>query len=867
MQVDLKLLDQTCRVALAGLLHDLGKLTQRARVHDEQSDSWRAHLTLYCPFNQQRGYHTHHHAAATALAFDSIEKDLPPVLRGDVSPFATRETVADSTDSLVNVAAMHHRPDTFLQWCIAAGDRISSGFERTEFEDYNGRPDDFLKARMLVPFEEFGKPAARTPSDLKWRYPMKPLSAGALFPEKGAADATQGDYAALWTHLLSSLRQVPVPYRSNWALWLDAFDAAWLSATHSVPSATAFGTKPDVSLYDHSRATAAFAAAIWRYHVERQDDEAAVVRCQRDRSDWDEKKLLIVQGDFSGIQSFIFGGNASTQKGAARLLRGRSALVALLSDLAALRVLEEMSLPPTAQVINAAGKFMIVAPNTRQTQAALSRVRSQLDAWFLKNSFGLASVVFADVPASCNDFVGGGFARLRERLSQALERAKRQRFSLGSADAPDPLMPCGYASGPCRFDGRLPAETEYRDEPCAYLSKDQMDLGRWLAQSSGGGRKLLAIDRGTAVKRNGATTLVTDFFGYRISLCAGDASIGDTTVRVFDLSLPGGNAEQPLFAGHARREVNAYVPVISPTIEADPRFADLRDPGEPGDLMTFEHMACDARSVSSDGSVTGVAAIGVLKGDVDDMGRIFATALGERPTFAAWSALSRRVSAFFSVVVPHLCERDARFRSVYTVFAGGDDFFFIGPWLTIKRFAAELRNEFRRYCAENDELHFSAAYMMTKPGFPLRHIIDRIEVGLDAAKSLDRKDAVHLADRTDASAMKWREFLLLQKQSEKLGELVDEADLSTGFLYDALDLADMAERSRKVIADARWRALLAYRTRRHVQDMERANKVSAQAAESLLVRIAKVMGEEGMAALGGKYRHVISDHLYTERKR
>jgi CRISPR-associated protein Csm1 len=285
-----------------------------------------------------------------------------------------------------------------------------------------------------------------------------------------------------------------------------------------------------------------------------------------------------------------------------------------------------------------------------------------------------------------------------------------------------------------------------------------------------------------------------------------------------------------------------------------------------GDLMTFEHIARDALSVSASGELTGVSALGVLKGDVDDMGRIFASSLGDRPTFAAWAALSRRVSSFFSVVVPHICNRRPDYRSVYTVFAGGDDFLFLGPWLAIKRFAAELRSEFSRYCAENDALHFSAAYLMTKPGYPLRLMIDRIEAGLDAAKSVEGKDAIHLADRSSAAPMKWREFSELRARSEALGALVDEARLSTGFLYDVLDLADMAERSRRTVSDARWRALLAYRAHRHVQELERRNSLSARQAEDLLVQIARIMGEEGMARLGARYRHVVSDHLYRERR-
>ena len=134
----------TCRVAFAGYLHDLGKLAERAGAFDDASDKWRANVHLYCPFHREGGYHSHSHAAATALGLDAIELLLPPILHGDVAPFANRGSDGDPTDSFINAAAMHHKPDTFLQWCVATADRVASGFEREAFERYNRARDEHL---------------------------------------------------------------------------------------------------------------------------------------------------------------------------------------------------------------------------------------------------------------------------------------------------------------------------------------------------------------------------------------------------------------------------------------------------------------------------------------------------------------------------------------------------------------------------------------------------------------------------------------------------------------------------------------------------------------------------------------------------
>ena len=351
----------------------------------------------------------------------------------------------------------------------------------------------------------------------------------------------------------------------------------------------------------------------------------------------------------------------------------------------------------------------------------------------------MASVALAGEEANCNDFIHGRFAELRQRLSSSLDRAKRRRFELLSEHAPDAIREADYSNGACEFDGRLPADFGggWNGHRCASLSVDQIKLGAWLARED---KPVLRIERADS---NGSTgeggaILARDYLGFRIRL-ADRAARQTVAVRVLDLSLPGAEDAVTMFSGLARRAINAYVPVLRQEAVADPRYATLDEDIVDGDLKTFEHLAHDAQTIDDDGRIRGAAALGVLKGDIDNLGQIFATTLGERATFASWAALSRRVSAFFSLVVPQLCASNPAFGDVYTVFAGGDDFYFVGPWLTIKQFASALRQAFARYCGQNPNLHFSAAYLMVKPGHPMQIVTAQIEEELlpprDAAKA------------------------------------------------------------------------------------------------------------------------------------
>lgn len=190
-------LDATTRVALAAYLHDLGKLAEGAGAFADDP-RLEVNLQLYCPYHEHGRWFSHRHAACTALAIDLLEPHLPPLVSGDPSPFAARRRAGDGasdpsapapTDSLINAAAAHHRPGTFLQWVIATADRVASGFEREEFERYNlGREEtatgrNHYQARQLTLFEQIRLDGSEpAPKALQWRYPLAVMSPAAVFP-------------------------------------------------------------------------------------------------------------------------------------------------------------------------------------------------------------------------------------------------------------------------------------------------------------------------------------------------------------------------------------------------------------------------------------------------------------------------------------------------------------------------------------------------------------------------------------------------------------------------------------------------------------------------------------------------------------
>ncbi len=892
------LLEQSSRIALAAFLHDLGKFAERARISNNQ-EVIEANKHLYCP--RQKKYtddknvrFTHVHAAYTGVAMDLIEDYLPDLTGTDFAPFGSWKT-KDADDSFINAAAMHHKPVTFLQWIIATADRVASGFDREEFEQYNQSEEgtvtgkNHYTARQLTLFEQIHK-ADLDKQQFVYRYPLKPLSPDSIFPveakdyEHNDKDEAQQEYLALWNKFTQALQKIPQSHRQNWSLWLDHFETVWGVYTHAIPSATAFNVRPDVSLYDHSRVTAALATALWRYHSEHgQTDDNARKQLSDQAESWRERKLLLVQGDFFGIQDFIFASGGETSKRAAKLLRGRSFYVSLLTECAALKVLDILDLPATSQVINAAGKFMIVAPNTDQTKNKLKQVQNELDEWFLTHSFGQAGVGLAWTEACCNDFrrktgnqtnEKSPYRQLIDKLFAQMEIKKCQRFGLcdqasNSIVFNDFLNSFDNEKGVCKIDGRSPATEQLDDE--AFISKlawDQIKIGHWLTR-----RQRILITRHSL---NMTSALQTPVFGYYVSFAEnedghgkfGEQARSGNLLRAWDFSLPQ-SGDIALWNGYARRNINAYVPTAAKKDlleEQWGKYIGIDEKLEIDAAKTLNHLACKDRQPDPDKEDRwiGISALSTLKGDVDNLGSIFESGLGDDASFSKTAALSRQLNNFFAVYLPCLCQRE--YPDAYTVFAGGDDFFLIGPWLSQIKLAERMRQAFQDYVTHNTGVHFSAGISTTKPGLPINQIGDLAEQALEQAKAhnpekadIPPKNAVTCFRQT----MSWDEFQeLFTQRLSRLQSLVEENALSTGYVYGLLHLIDMAEKVGEKPENALWHSYFAYRTARM---LERNKKLDKDQRKIRQAELAREIAIAGIGKYGGNYRVALFCHLYQQR--
>lgn len=857
------------KVALAALLHDVGKFAERAGM--EISQRYRDdNEQLYQPLFD--GRYSHGHALFTAAFIEKFANFLPAL---------NDKSTARSGDSLINLAAMHHKPETPLQWIITMADRLSSGLDRQVFEgDHTGVAyRDFRKTRLIPIAEELSREGTDSSDTYQFRYGLKVLAAEHIFAEQkndvvpSDDAAARVEYAALFqpfTTALAALQHKKYP-----SLWLEHFASLWERFTASIPAATVGKVIPDVSLYDHCRSTAALAVALYRYHQARQSLNEVAIRNPED------SKFLLITGDFYGIQNFIFSEGGSTNKSAAKLLRGRSFAVSFLAELAADRLCRAINIPTTSVLLNAAGKFTILAANLPETMAAISSVETELNAWLIQQFHGEVAIGFSAIAASSNDFAMVNFPALWQRLGSAAEAKKFRKFSLDEHGGVinDYLDSFDNQLGICPFCGKRAArpetlhDHELGDNAAACLiCRDQIHLGAQLTKSTT-----------VAVLESSATfsgkRLREPLFGL-YQLCFDlSASEGQQLARSGALlrSMHLVRAGEPLQEGRTIRFISGFVPTYRKEDEYDGRILhgrssdakklELIDMIKEGGAKSFHHLAKAALNIRPDSEekFTGTEALGILKADVDNLGKLFACGLPEdRLNLSRLATFSRQMDGYFSTYLPHLLATDPRFTNIYTVFAGGDDLFLIGPWNRIIEFAPVLRASFARFACGNPKITISAGIAVDKPGVPVPTMAERAESALEASKH-GGKNSLTLFGET----VTWDEFADLQQKHDTLQAWQQQGYLGKAMLYRLNSFMTLAQRERELVRTKKsinmeemdclaWRSKFTYSATRNV-----GVALDKETRKKALEEVMQIAG--WLHNLDGKLKIALWQLLYNQR--
>jgi len=743
-------------VILAAFLHDIGKLLGRGtfKVLDKgQHPGFSS--TFISAYN----------SIFSAIADVSLLKELVQKHHENSRAFPPEFLVQSIEDSHIRtLATLVSKADN-----LASSERGEAG---EQYQDYKATPLCSVVERL----------DRKTDDELRLRFHPRPLPStaadmrGSIFAEE-FAEYQSGEM----NKLLDS-------FGRSFAKWVkETGDGPYfdrfvshltnLVYTHTwcIPSNTQEKV-PDVSLFDHLKITAAIAACLYQYHVETDTlDEKSVAKSGIPR-------FLLVTGDISGIQQYIFD-ITSAAGGVARKLRARSLFVQLCSEVAAHKVLHKLELPLWNLIMNSGGNFYLLVPNLPQVVSTLEEAQRDIDTWFMQTMNGelalnLAWHPFGDDGFKPSDKAGSGFSSVVSDVKTSLGRKKQRRFSAiiqekGAWKADDLVIGTSYeGKGACTSCHKFPGEIATDDGTICADCNRQSQVGSRLPKAN----YIWFFDNSKAGE--------LPILGYSVSIGAQPAK-----------------SKKPYLVMKLN-DTDLMDLAIWP---ASSKYLATYVAQDKGEILNFGDIAARAE---------GQHLLGFLKADVDRLGELFIFGLKREDssldTISRQATLSRLLDTFFTGWLEHLLSSE--YQNCYTVFSGGDDLFFVGPWNQIIALAQRIRADFTEFTG-NPQITISAGIAITKPDYPIARAAELVEGALHKSKDNGR-NSITLLETT----LKWSDWADVEKEWDLLRPLISNAaKVPSAFLHSMLAFADMWRQYRGGdVMGLRYHPLLTYNARRNL---------------------------------------------------
>ncbi len=784
------------RIALAALLHDIGKFAQRAG--ESINRSWD---------DETRREFRYHHALHT---WHFIEKHVPAEFKVGV------------------LAAYHHAPKNAEQRLIRLADQLSAG-ERDSGDTARDDGDRKAPPKQLHPiFAQIalnGQPHPEAGKHNRFFLPLGELrlEEERIFPqsEPMAEEAVWRTYAEMWEAFTTAAERLKTSVEAgemDLPAYVEAMQALMMRYTWSIPAAY-WETYADTSLYDHSRMTAALAVCLANF------DDAQIEALNHDwqmnsGEMWDKQVALLVGGDISGVQNFIY---TISSKGAAKALRGRSFYLQLLTEAVLRFVLRELGLPTTNVIYSGGGHFFLLAPLSAEEelpeiQAAISRKLLTHHGTSLYLALGSAKVPLAGFRLSqFTDYWG--------MMQKSLQEAKSRRYAeLGGG------MHKQVFAVPKDGGG---------DKHCVVCGADDVHLTPWKDEKGEGDAEapMICSQCRSYVEKLGADLPKAAYLHWRW------IEPQDTPRSTFAAVLKAFGAEIKIVKPDDKAEIapgdtlwalddpEGNWPRGSETAARWLRYTVNQIPMEGEQPITFDKL--------QEKSGSGFERLGVVRMDVDNLGDVFKSGLGKKATLSRLSALSSAMSLYFEGWVKRIIARNGRDALVYAVYAGGDDVFLLGPWDVMPDVALDIEREFEAY-TRHPGMHLSGGMAFINGKYPIYQAAEdageaegvaKARKVLKNGKVIEEKNAFAFLN----TAWRWDEFESLKKKQEELVQLVKGTEEASGspksilmLLRSLAQMESEAARGQERPVWGRWMWMAAYHLTRGAERYDTKNPTLAQ---------------------------------------
>ncbi|MCM8760057.1 MAG: type III-A CRISPR-associated protein Cas10/Csm1, partial [Candidatus Omnitrophica bacterium] len=536
------------------------------------------------------------------------------------------------------------------QKIIQLADWLSSG-ERT-IRDSDEKPTKISQEPLISIFSQVKLNNKATSSYYCRPTPITP-NIEDIFPveQKDMAINQKTNFKTLWDEFEHEFGMIKIE-NSDFPKIFTRIFSLLEKYTLFVPSSS-YTDQPNISLFHHMKSTAAIATCIYDSNLKEQEIEQIIEKFQFGH-DIDRKDFVLISGDISGIQDFIY---SVTTEHALKGLRGRSFYIQMLSETIARYIIDSLELTECNLLFCGGGNFSILASNSTKALEKIEEIEKEATKKIFSIHSNLA-LILGWTELDYKDFLADNFPNAIDRLRLDLNIKKRRKF-VNALDYPTIFEPFPKnvdkeLSG-CEICG---AEIENQGK-CEFCQSFE-DLAYEIKKTD-----TLSITRNTSRSQKIWEKLFSSL-GYSYSFKKTDTKDA---------------------INYAINDTN----FLSKNCDGW-RFEPFYSPGG-----TLEEIVEKAQ---------GDKKWAALRMDVDNLGMIFSEGLKEKMSISRFSMLSYMMNHFFTAGIDWI--RREKFNNCHVVYAGGDDLFILGPWSDIPYYAIEILDKFKSYTCNNPAITISA---------------------------------------------------------------------------------------------------------------------------------------------------------------
>ena len=365
--------DNKTLLTYGSLLHDIGKIVNRAKYHNVK------HTILGAAF-------------------------IADILGDANNAFSEQDSKA-----ILDQINFHHYKELekekdlandSLAWITYYADNISAGMDRKNEGDSEWRP-------IFV-----------------WYRHLRKIY-NTLLKHEDDNKIEHKEYQIISDYLKDSIAKISVSLQGANQL-LDLLE----SSIYSIPASTNVTEITDVSLFDHVKTTSAIAACVYDYLVGQGVDNFKKALFRKTQS-YQTNMFLLYSWDMSGIQSFIYDISGD---GALKQLRARSLYLELIMEHVADELLSRLQLSRANLLYLGGGHSYLLLPNTSSVKETLEDFEVKLHGWFIDTYRTDLYLASSYVECSAYDLRNVGDDKQRYRnlyrdLANKLSNNKASRYT------------------------------------------------------------------------------------------------------------------------------------------------------------------------------------------------------------------------------------------------------------------------------------------------------------------------------------------------------------------------------------------------------------------------------------------------------